>query len=115
SLAAAASNSASSCSDSPSCADFKALLSFFISLRVKVSWKNGTSILVPLADSKVNFSTDMWGLLNKIGYKNGWSRKSQDLGPQQTPPNTAARVPIPYPVGVKPSPGRESSPGRAFR
>src|SRR5699024_3430099 len=47
--------------------------------------------------------------------KNGWSRKSQDLGPQQTPPNTAARVSIPYSVGVKPSPGRESSPGRAFR
>src|SRR5699024_2122102 len=77
SLAAAASSNASSCSDSPSLADFKALFSFFISLRVKVSWKNGTSILVPLADSKVNFSTDMWGLLNKIGYKNGWSRKNK--------------------------------------
>src|SRR5690625_2964325 len=34
--------------------------------------------------------------------KNGWSRKSQDLGPQQTPPNTAARPYPPTEQGLSP-------------
>src|SRR5699024_6834040 len=51
----------------------------------------------------------------KLVNKNGWDRKNKAFRAAADPTEYCGPSLSPYPVGVKPSPGRESSPGRAFR
>src|SRR5699024_6632878 len=51
----------------------------------------------------------------KLVNKNGWSRKNKAFRAAADPTEYCGPSLSPYSVGVKPSPGRESSPGRAFR